>query len=172
MKRETILSDDRLHRFTLWRTWDGDLLTGCSDDLPNIHKFVNFIGLNPSTADEHDNDNTIRRCIDYARRWGYGALCMTNLFSLRTKNPEVMKASLEPTMESANEEYLLAVAREAALVVAAWGNDGLHLKQANRVRWLLKQDGARPMYLKLTSEGEPQHPLYLRKTLIPAGILA
>jgi hypothetical protein len=42
-----------------------------------------FIGLNPSTADETNNDPTIRRCIGFAQTWGYGAVCVTNLFAYR-----------------------------------------------------------------------------------------
>jgi len=55
-----------------------------------------FIGLNPSTADETKDDPTIRRCINYAKRWGYSGLCMTNLFALRATKPAVMKANPGP----------------------------------------------------------------------------
>ena len=51
---------DRVYRFALWRFWD--------DGLPKIM----FVGLNPSTADENKNDPTVRRCIGFAERWGFG----------------------------------------------------------------------------------------------------
>ena len=41
-----------------------------------------IIGLNPSTADENENDPTITRCINFAKSWGYGSVCVTNLFAL------------------------------------------------------------------------------------------
>jgi len=35
-----------------------------------------FIGLNPSTANEEVDDPTIRRCVNYAKDWGYGGFMM------------------------------------------------------------------------------------------------
>ncbi|MBK8271403.1 MAG: DUF1643 domain-containing protein [Planctomycetes bacterium] len=55
-----------------------------------------FIGLNPSTADETQDDPTVRRCIRYAQSWGYGALCMTNIFAYRSTDPLVMKRFDDP----------------------------------------------------------------------------
>ena len=75
-------SECRKYRYTLWRRWDGLFASG----------YAMFIGLNPSTADETNDDPTIRRCIGYARDWGYGGLCMTNLFAFRATLPKNMKA--------------------------------------------------------------------------------
>lgn len=44
-------SEDSKYRYCLWRTWTDDPMPG----------YVAFIGLNPSTADETDDDPTIRR---------------------------------------------------------------------------------------------------------------
>ena len=65
----------RQFRYTLWRRWDKTLPP------------VMMIGLNPSTADAHRNDPTIRRCIGFAKRWGHGGLVMTNLFAFRATYP-------------------------------------------------------------------------------------
>jgi hypothetical protein len=51
-------SSDRIYRYALSRAWD------CSR--PRIM----FIGLNPSTSDELEDDPTIRRCLAYAGTWG------------------------------------------------------------------------------------------------------
>ena len=49
-------STDKRYRWALWRTW-------------NVNKGrVVFIGLNPSTATETEDDPTVRRCIGFARR--------------------------------------------------------------------------------------------------------
>ena len=45
------------------------------------HPLILFIGLNPSTADETKNDPTIRRCINFAKDWGYGGVMIANLFA-------------------------------------------------------------------------------------------
>lgn len=172
MKRETIFSPCRKYRYTLWREWDIDLLTGCSDDNENAHKFVQVIGLNPSTADETIDDNTVRRCIAYAKSWGYGALCMTNIFAYRDTDPEAMKAHPEPVGEwHVNDIWLMEVARHAGLVLCAWGNDGLHINRGERVVSMLNGAGVKLHCLQITGLKQPNHPLYLKKTLKPIPFL-
>lgn len=121
-----------------------------------------FIGLNPSTADEVNDDPTVRRCIGYARRWGYGGLCMTNIFAYRATDPAVMKAHPAPIGEE-NDRYLLGCAAGAGVVVAAWGTHGAHMGRGDQVRRMLPA----LLCLKSTQGGFPSHPLYLRKDLRP-----
>ena len=61
------------------------------------HPLILFIGLNPSTADETKNDPTIRRCINFAKDWGYGGVMIANLFAFRSTSPEIMKQQKEIT---------------------------------------------------------------------------
>jgi hypothetical protein len=70
MKRQSVFSLDRAYRYTLWREWSIQELTLTieHDVDPRPMDYVQFIGLNPSTADEVVNDNTLRRCIDFAMR--------------------------------------------------------------------------------------------------------
>lgn len=165
-ERQTIFSEDRAYRYTLWRDWCCDQLTGCSDDLPHAGQYANFICLNPSTADETKDDPTIRRCIAFAKAWGYGAFCMTNLFSYRTKDPKVMKRIVEP-VGAHNDRYIVASAQGAGIVVAAWGCDGGHRLQNAAVRRHLAGAGVRLHYLRITKAGHPEHPLYLPADLKP-----
>lgn len=88
--------------------------------------YAMFIGLNPSTAGDVEDDPTIRRCIQFAKDWGYGALCMTNLFAFRATDPAVMKSYSEP-IGSDTDAVLAELAKNAGVVVAAWGNHGKHL---------------------------------------------
>lgn len=150
MIRTAKFSPCRRYRYTLWRTWPG--LTG----------YVAFIGLNPSTATETEDDPTIRRCIAYAQDWGYSGLCMLNLFAWRDTQPLAMKEQAEPIGVDNDLEIHLACS-SAALVVAAWGRHGTHLNRDRDVRLLVP----RLHHLKLNSDGTPGHPLYLRKTLKP-----
>ena len=152
VKRETILSPCRQYRYCLWREWD-----------KMNQSYAMFVGLNPSTADEVEDDQTIRRCVEYAKQWGYGALCMVNLFAYRETQPAVMKAHAAP-IGAENDRWLLELAKDAGVIVAAWGVNGTHLKRDKAVRELLE---GKLSCLKTTEDGHPSHPLYLKKSLKP-----
>jgi hypothetical protein len=151
MHRSAEFSPCRTWRYALWRTWDSSA------------PYAMFIGLNPSTADEIENDPTVTRCIGYSRTWGYGGLCMTNLFAYRDTDPRGMKAAPDPIGPD-NDEWLDRLARAAGVVVAAWGTHGVHQGRDCVVRARLT---GVLHYLKLTKFGHPQHPLYLRADLKP-----
>lgn len=169
-EHKTIFSPCRQYRYTLWRDWSELFCDDAKDG------FVQFIGLNPSTADEVQDDPTIRRCIGFAKVWGYGALCMTNLFAFRATDPNVMKASGAPVGEwsipagrriEKNNEMIIKIAKEAAIVVCAWGTHGKFMDRGADVLHMLKLNGITPLHLGLTSGGFPKHPLYLKKDLKP-----
>lgn len=124
--------------------------------------YAQFIGLNPSTADESASDPTIRRCLRFARDWGYGGLVMTNLFAWRATQPADMKASDHPVGPE-NDHWLQQIARDAGIVVAAWGTHGAHLGRDIAVRRLLPSLSQ----LRLSKDGHPWHPLYLPASLLP-----
>jgi hypothetical protein len=136
----------RLFRYTLYRCWD--------ESLP----FVQFVGLNPSTADDEHLDPTVTRCRNYAQAWGYGAFCMTNLFALRATDPRVMKSHESPEGEM-NDYWLGSIARQAGLIVCCWGVHGTHRNRAADVLALL--GGCKLHLLSKTKGGHPGHPLYL-----------
>lgn len=122
-----------------------------------------FIGLNPSTADEFQDDPTIRRCIDFAKRWGAGGLVMTNIFAFRATDPKVMLAHAEPIGEENTIEYLAKVAAASHdLPIAAWGTNGDHLRRGDSIKAAIRLN-----CLRTNGDGSPQHPLYLPKTLTP-----
>lgn len=166
IERKTIFSQCRNYRYTLWREWDTDLLTGCSDDLPNSHRYVQFIGLNPSTADETKDDPTIRRCMAFAKVWGYGAMCMTNLFAWRDTSPAKMKIVAYPH-GAENNTRLLEIGQNAGLIVAAWGTHGSHLNCADFVKKMFFDCELKLHHLGLNEDGSPRHPLYLKADLKP-----
>jgi len=146
----TIFSPDRIHRYTLWRSWDGGA------------GFVQFIGLNPSTADEVQDDPTVRRCIGYAKAWGYAGLCMTNAFAFRSTDPTGLRTAADP-IGPENDRRLVEVSRFAGKVVAAWGVHATFMGREAAVRKLIPN----LFVLKLTKDGHPGHPLYLKQDLWP-----
>jgi hypothetical protein len=150
-----VFSSCRRWRYLLWRRWD-----------PR-RPIANFLMLNPSTADELKLDPSCTRAQRYAERWGYGGLIVTNLFGWRATDPGEMKAVRDPVGRG-NDAAILRAAREAALVVCAWGNHGAHLERSVRVLRALRSSRISLNYLKINSSGEPAHPLYLRGSLQPS----
>lgn len=146
IEKGATFSPCRQYRYQLWRIWD-------ESKLP-----LNVIGLNPSTADETQDDPTIRRCIQFAKDWGYGGLLMTNIFAFRATEPEVMKKASEP-IGADNDQWLRESAAGAGLILAAWGNHGKHLNRADAVRRLITGMHC----FKITKKGQPEHPLYQPK---------
>ncbi len=143
MCREAVLSEDGSYRYLLIRRWDKHLPGVC------------FIMLNPSTADANVDDPTIRRCIGFARRWGFGSLRVVNLYAFRATNPAEIKIAPDP-IGPLNDDYLLSAAASSHLVIAAWG--GFAGKE--RVAAVCKKLGELKC-LGLTQSGEPRHPLYV-----------
>ena len=62
-----------------------------------------------------------------------------------------------------NDQWLMELANEAGLVVAAWGNTGVHLGRSKQVKQLLPNLHC----LKMNKSGEPAHPLYQKANLQP-----
>ena len=132
---------------------------------------ANFIMLNPSTADEEENDPTIRRCMDFTRRLGCGRLLVTNLFAVRATSPKDMLAADDPVGEE-NDRYVKKAAQIAhniyaeafneqnGHIICAWGAHGGYMDQDLTVLgWI----GHYPLQaLGVTKSGQPRHPLYLR----------
>lgn len=162
-ERQTVFSPCREYRYTLWRQWYG--VSAISPERVPVegnqsHRYVMFIGLNPSTADETKDDPTIRKCIGFAKRWGFGALCMTNLFAYRSTDPKKMLAHANPVGED-NQHHLLQRASQAGQVIAAWGTKGRHMDQDLTVTSWLAGIGIVMHALRLTKDGHPEHPLYV-----------
>lgn len=149
-----LLSPDGLYRYTLHRRWDEAKPT------------VNFIMLNPSTADAAKLDPTLRRCLGFADSWGYGGFVITNLFAYRATNRLVLR-TVEDPIGPDNDAHLLEQAQQSDIVVCGWGTDGrLRNRDASVLLMLLKNKIA-VHYLRLTVEGRPGHPLYLPSNLTP-----
>lgn len=152
-----VLSKCGKYRYSLTRIWDVTL--------PRVL----FIMLNPSTADAEINDPTIRRCMGFAKDWGYGGIYVVNLFALRATNPKDL-LGYTFVVGIQNEVWFRAMSDLSDLVVCAWGNSPILDKLQKRLdhTWKPLSWINKPLnYLELSKDGTPKHPLYLPKNLTP-----
>lgn len=144
---------DRVYRYDLWRTWD------------STKPFMVVIGLNPSTADETEDDPTIRRCIGFAKREGLGGLHMLNLYAYRSTDPKGLLTHSPIHFDYVgpnNDATIVDRAQRAGLIIAAWGASRQPLPtRPTDVLRQLDRAGVRTRCLGRTKSGEPRHPLYL-----------
>ena len=151
---EAEYSSCKRYRYTLTRAMNPEAI---DPDLGNARRTLAFIGLNPSTATATTDDPTVRRCIGYAAREGFGRFVMLNAFAYRATDPKDMKAQPDP-VGPGNDDALVRVARDADRVVLAWGTHGTHLGRHDAVLSLL-EGVCEPVCLGVTKAGLPKHPL-------------
>lgn len=144
-----IFSKDNRHRYLLWRTWGNDMET----------PLLCFIGLNPSTADAHNDDATIRRCVGFAKQWGYRGIYMANLFSIISTSPITLNHSPDKIRDY-TDHYLKLIVSPLFDVVFAWGDTKF---SARREEVISMFPDAK--CLEFTKAGHPHHPLYLKADL-------
>lgn len=152
---DALFSPCRKWRYSLTRRWQ------------NGKNIAAFIGLNPSTADELYDDPTVRRCINFAKDWGYDGMWMLNVFAFRATDPRALQSVEEPIGVD-NDAVIVRLAKRASLVVCAWGVHGTLGDRHLTVCRNLQKAGVPLSVLKLTTKGgHPNHPLYLPKALQP-----
>lgn len=148
VKTGAIFDPTGQYRYSLWRDWDP---TG---------RRVGFVMLNPSQADEIADDPTIRRCVGFARSWGYGAVEVVNLFAYRTPHPKLLRQVSDPVGVD-NDHYLKQLAQRVDRIVLAWGNWGSLHGRDRAVLQLLTSSNSLYCF-GFTKQQQPRHPLYLR----------
>lgn len=150
--RGAYFSDCRKYRFFLKRMWD--------PEKPEIM----FVGLNPSTANETEDDPTIRRVIAISKKLGYGTVYMTNCFPFVSTDPTQLKDTGEIEF---NDGWLRRIAGDCKTVVFAWGNFKI-VSELGRDKALVEMFPD-AMALHINKNGSPKHPLYCRtdSKLIP-----
>lgn len=148
MHRDAVISDCGQFRYILRRSWDIS------------RPALGFVMLNPSTADASEDDPTIRKCIGFAERMGYGAIVVTNLYAFRSTDPRDLKRAGYLRGPEC-DEWLLRAAREASLTICAWGAHARDLSRPIDVINMLSGEGIRLRALAYTEDGIPRHPLML-----------
>jgi hypothetical protein len=151
-----VLSECGNYRYELSRIWD------------TTKPMVMFLMLNPSTADANKDDNTIRRCIAYAKSWGYGGVFVGNLFAYRATNPKELLNVKNPVGEK-NQSHLIKMSLKTDMTICAWGNSSIVEKLTKSLGYFKPLSGLqnRFNYLELSKNGTPKHPLYLKCNLLP-----
>jgi hypothetical protein len=150
---EAVFSVDRARRYVLVRLWES---------VPPM----TWIMLNPSTADAFADDPTIKRCKAFARREGCGGINVVNLFAHRSADPAALRQAADPVGPS-NDQAIEVYARDASLVVAAWGAGGALNGRAREVGQRLAAAGVRLWCLGVTKGGHPKHPLARGRERVP-----
>lgn len=156
MQTGAVFSPCKTYRYRLWRTWDA------------TKKTIVFLMLNPSIADENQNDPTVERCQRRAMSMGFGGLQVVNIFGLVSTDPQGLYTCDDPVGPENNEAILEAV-KDAGMVVCAWGTHGEHVNRAREVVELLKSAGVSPQCLGQNADGSPKHPLYVSYAVSPVA---
>lgn len=154
MKRHATLSPCNTYRYWLERSWadyGGD--------------FLNFVMLNPSTADGMVDDPTIRKCVGFARRWGYIGVHVVNLFALRSTDPRALRLHADPVGPE-NDVFIEAGASSGPLTIVAWGNHGT-LHGRDRAVLAMMAGKCQVKALGINANGTPEHPLLVPYSRVP-----
>lgn len=156
---DAALSQCRRYRYELIRRWDVSKPVMC------------WVMLNPSTANEVDNDPTIRKCIGFAKRHGFGTITVVNLWAYRATDWREMRGAMRRSYElddfpidaAANRRQVLTAASCSARVVVAWGAHANHVSPTwpKQLARALKAEGHELMCFGTTKDGSPRHPLML-----------
>lgn len=128
------------------------------------------IGINPSTAQPGDLDNTLKSVERIALGNGFDSFIMFNVYAQRATDPDTMEQFCNPQLHRENLEafrYVLSISKHPA-VWAAWGTiiekrdylticlqDMLAAGKAFGASWYCAG--------RTSKKGHPHHPLYLRK---------
>ena len=138
--RKAKFSIDKKHRYELSRHWD----LSKSDIL--------FIMLNPSIANEHIDDPSIKRLISFTREFKHGGFFVANLFTYITPYSKTLDTSIGLT--KLNLKTIKNLVNKVDEVIYAWGNS---IKEPQELKNLVKN----PKCFGKNLNGTPKHPLYL-----------
>ena len=140
MIRRAEFSIDKKERYSLKREWD-----------KSKNKIL-YIMLNPSFADDKDDDPTIRRLINFTKKFNSGGFLVGNIFTTITPNPKELDKS--KGMSDKNFEELIKLINKVDQIVYAWGSS---IEEPQ----LLKKLVLNPKCFGKNLNGTPKHPLYL-----------
>lgn len=149
-----VFSADRTKRLSLTRIWD--------EEKPNLIMVL----MNPSTADEDENDATVERCQRRAHQLEYGGLQVFNILDhIETDSRKLDQIPREQLCTGENLQQLLRAVENAAGgegdIVCGWGKPG---QKYGPVAWFTTRAARAgvPLWcLGTNADGSPKHPLYV-----------
>ncbi|MBR6534272.1 MAG: DUF1643 domain-containing protein [Clostridia bacterium] len=128
------------------------------------------IGINPSTAQPDDLDNTLKSVERISSFNGFDSFIMFNVYAQRATDPDMMDKELNASLHNENMlafEWILQKSEQPA-IWAAWGTiiekrpylkkcleDMIRIGNRYNASWFTAG--------KRSKKGHPHHPLYLRK---------
>lgn len=129
------------------------------------------IGINPSTAEPDNLDNTLKSVERIAHGNGFDSFIMFNVYAERATNPDDMDKVFNEKLHNENMKafrFVLEHAGDKPSVWAAWGaiiEKRSYLKNcvADMVRIGNEYDAAWYKAGAVSKAGHPHHPLYLKK---------
>jgi len=154
MQKGAIISPNKKYRYKLWRIWD--------ENKPQLL----FIMLNPSTADESEDDPTITRCIGFAKLHGYGSVYVANLYAYRATDPDelIKQSKFTNIIGPDNFGHIKDLSEKCRAVIFAWGANATKSNLKNYKSYVRKVVNFLPeaSCFGKTQSGHPKHPLYLK----------
>ena len=148
-----VLSKCRNYRYTLSRNVD---MFG--------EKVFAYFGVNPSTADETIDDQTVKKWIGFTAKNAGSSFVVGNVFAYRATDVNEL-AKIEDPVGPDNDKYISMLIDQADVLVPCWGARG-KLPETMRDRLdeimsLLKRSGKPVLCFGLTASGDPKHPMML-----------
>lgn len=142
VERGAIFSDDGKFRYVLMRDWS-------ITPLP----IALCIGLNPSTANGHEDDPTIRILIKTLNNLGFGGLRMLNLYSFITPKPEKLWET--PDAIGDTDKWLRKISEETNEIIFCWGAFRQGVWRAKRIKEIFPSAKC----FGKNKDGSPLHPM-------------
>ena len=123
-----------------------------------------FIMVNPSTATEDTDDQTILMVQNVCATFGIGRAIIGNMFAYRSKDVTDL-AKVDDPVGPDNDKHLTQIAAEAEKIIVAWGVPE-KLPESLRHRWrdvvAILDSGGKPLHcLKHLARNHPRHPQIL-----------
>ncbi len=130
------------------------------------------IGINPSTAEPENLDNTLSSVQRIALGNGFDSFIMFNVYAQRATDPDHMEKVFNEKLHLENMkafEYVLSCSESRPVIWAAWGTIIEKRAYLSRCVMDMIEIGEKHDALWVTvgkrskNKGHPHHPLYLRK---------